>query len=94
VRVWFEQGIEPAFSSVRVLDTGGNQVDHKDIAAEVVDKSGKPIDAKSAKAQTGDPRALRVSLPTLAPGRYRVLWRVLAKDGHVTEGEFAFRVAP
>lgn len=32
------------------------------------------------------------SLPVLATGVYRVTWRVLATDGHESEGEFAFGV--
>ena len=35
-----------------------------------------------------------VSAPPLAPGRYTVHWRVLSVDTHVTEGTFAFTVAP
>ena len=38
--------------------------------------------------------ALRYRLPRLAPGEYRVQWKVTPSDGHVTEGEFAFSVAP
>jgi methionine-rich copper-binding protein CopC len=37
---------------------------------------------------------LRVSLETLAPGQYRVEWRVVSVDTHVTQGDFAFRVVP
>jgi copper resistance protein C len=37
---------------------------------------------------------LEVSVPALAPGRYRVVWRVLSLDTHVTEGDFTFDVAP
>ena len=77
VQVWFSQGLEPAFTVVRVLDASGKQVDRKD----------KRVDP-------GDKTLLRVSLPALAPGKYRVLWRALSADGHVTRGEFAFQVAP
>ncbi len=28
----------------------------------------------------------------LAPGQYILRWQVLAEDGHITRGEFAFRV--
>jgi methionine-rich copper-binding protein CopC len=35
-----------------------------------------------------------VSVPPLAAGTYKVLWRVLSVDGHLTEGEFTFQVAP
>ena len=42
-----------------------------------------------------DNRALlRVSLPLLPPGRYKVAWRVLSVDSHVTEGDFTFRIVP
>jgi hypothetical protein len=37
---------------------------------------------------------LRVSLPKLVPGTYRVTWRVLSVDTHVTEGDFTFAVVP
>ncbi|HWW93893.1 MAG TPA: copper resistance protein CopC [Vicinamibacteria bacterium] len=36
--------------------------------------------------------ALQVSLNPLGPGTYRVKWRVLSVDTHVTEGDFTFRV--
>jgi methionine-rich copper-binding protein CopC len=35
-----------------------------------------------------------VSVPSLSGGRYRVIWRVLSIDTHVTKGEFHFDVAP
>ena len=33
-------------------------------------------------------------LPELPPGEYRVQWKVLAADGHVTEGVVRFQVTP
>lgn len=33
-----------------------------------------------------------VTAPELAPGRYRVEWRVLSQDTHVMSGDFAFTV--
>jgi methionine-rich copper-binding protein CopC len=77
VKLWFTQKLEPAFSSVRVLDRSGKQVDKGD---PVVDRA--------------DATLLRVSLPQLAPGTYRVTWRVLSVDSHVTEGDFTFNVIP
>jgi len=76
VRLWFTQPLEPAFSSVRVVDQSGKQVDRRD-----------------AGVDSRDPTMLHVSLPALAPGRYRVIWRVLSVDTHVTEGDFTFDVA-
>ena len=77
VRLQFSQPLEPAFSTVRVFDAGGRQVDRMD-----------------KRPDRGDASLLRVSLPRLAPGIYRVVWRVLSADTHVTEGDFTFEVAP
>ena len=41
-----------------------------------------------------DAKVLRVPLPKLAAGTYRVKWRILSVDTHVSEGEFTFDVAP
>lgn len=77
VKLWFTQELEAAFSTLRVVDGNGRQVDQKD----------KQMDPK-------DPSAMQVSLPPLPPGTYRVYWRVLSADTHVTEGDFSFVVAP
>ena len=77
VSLWFTQELEPAFSSVRVLDASGKQVDAKD----------KQLDAKDASI-------MRVSLPPLPPGKYRVVWRALSIDTHATDGNFTFEVRP
>ncbi len=77
VVLWFTQELEPAFSTVRVLDSEGRAVDRGD---ESVDPRDRTV--------------LRVSLTPLAPGTYRVVWRVLSVDTHVTEGDFAFVVVP
>ena len=37
---------------------------------------------------------LTATVPALAPGRWRVEWQVLSKDGHVVSGRFEFRLAP
>jgi len=77
VKLWFTQRLEPAFSTVRVLDSGGAQVD-----------------AKDKRVDPGDKTLLRVSLPKLAPGKYRVVWRILSVDTHPTEGDYTFEIAP
>jgi len=77
VKLWFSHALEPAFSSVRVLDKAGKQVDRKDTS----------VDGTEAKL-------LKVTLTPLPAGSYRVVWRVLSADGHVTRGEFGFEVAP
>jgi hypothetical protein len=75
VRITFTEKLEPAFSSIKVLDAGGHEVDKADLRAE-----------------TGNAAILRVSLPALSPGVYRVTWRATSVDTHVTKGEFTFEV--
>jgi len=76
VRLWFTQQLEPAFSTMRVLDTAGKQVDKQDV-----------------KVDSSKPDLLTVSVPSLGPGTYKVVWRVLSVDTHVTEGDFTFTIA-
>ena len=77
VRIWFTEGLEPAFS-----------------AAQVVNEAGQRVDKADSQVDPSDRTLLRVSLPPLPPGTYKVIWRVLSVDSHVTEGDFTFRVAP
>lgn len=42
----------------------------------------------------GPPQQLQAALPPLAPGVYRLQWRVFSTDGHRVSGSFSFRVAP
>lgn len=60
---------------------------------EVFDAAGKRVDAGDVTIEPGDPKVLRVSLPALAPGTYRVKWRVVSVDTHASEGDFKFDVA-
>ena len=62
--------------------------------ARVEDGARNRIDRRDSSVDADDPTLLRVPLPKLAPGRYRVSWRVLSADTHVTEGDFTFEVAP
>ena len=75
VRVWFTEPLEPAFSTL-----------------EVVNQAGERVDRGPAGVDAASPTILQVPLKPLAPGTYRVRWRVLSVDTHVTEGDFTFRV--
>ena len=59
---------------------------------KVVDGTGRRVDKADAAVDATDPRVLRATLESLAPGTYRVSWRVLSVDTHVTEGDFTFSV--
>jgi len=50
------------------------------------------VDKRDAHVDPKDETLLEVGVPPLPPGRYRVFWSVVARDGHRTEGDFAFRV--
>jgi copper resistance protein C len=75
VRIRFTENIEPAVSSVQVLDASGKEVDKRDLH---LDRS--------------DHALLHISLPQLGVGTYKVVWRVVSVDTHVTNGNFTFRV--
>ena len=77
VELWFSQDLEPAFSTLKVVDATGKQVDRRD-----------------KLVPDGDKSRMSVSMTPLPPGKYRVLWRALSVDTHVTEGDFTFELAP
>ncbi len=54
--------------------------------------SGKEVDKGDVHLDRSDPALLRVSLPQLGTGTYKVVWRAVSSDAHVTEGNFSFRV--
>ena len=76
VRAWFTEALEPAFSTL-----------------EVVNQSGGRVDLGPARVDAAIPSLLQVPLKPLGPGTYRVRWRVLSIDSHVTAGDFTFHVA-
>jgi methionine-rich copper-binding protein CopC len=61
---------------------------------QVTGPGGERVDAGDVHADEHEPSVLRVSLKPLAPGTYKVVWRVVSVDTHVTEGDFRFKVAP
>ena len=61
-------------------------------ALRVEDADRRRVDRNDAHVDPTDPTLLEVSLPPLPSGRYQVIWSVVARDGHRTEGSFPFRV--
>jgi copper resistance protein C len=59
----------------------------------VFNVSGKEVDKRDVHLDRTDHALLRVSLPSLEAGIYKVVWRVVSVDTHVTSGNFTFRVA-
>ena len=54
--------------------------------------NGQQIDKGDGHVDPSDPTLLEVGLPTVSSGTYRVLWSVVARDGHRTEGNYTFTI--
>ncbi len=50
------------------------------------------VDKRDSRVDPADPKLLEVSLPRLPAGTYRVIWNVVARDGHRTMGDFTFTI--
>ena len=59
---------------------------------QVFDTSGQEIDLRDAKIDQSNAALLTVSLPALKPGKYKVVWRAVSVDTHVTTGNFIFEL--
>jgi methionine-rich copper-binding protein CopC len=60
---------------------------------QVLDASGRAVQAGPAAAEPGRPLQLQVPLGRLTDGTYTVSWRAVSRvDGHVTRGALAFGV--
>ena len=78
IRLEFSEGVEASLS--RVTLTGAE---------------GARVQTGPAATPTRARRLLIVPLKaSLAPGVYRVTWRVVSVDSHVTQGDFSFIVQP
>ena len=60
---------------------------------QVFDASGKEVDKRNVHVDRADRAMLQVSLPSLGAGSYKVVWRVVSVDTHVTNGNFTFRIS-
>jgi copper resistance protein C len=90
----FEPGRDAILRSVprvvRILF--GGDIEPAFSTIEVKDAAGRRIDTGDARLDERNRRILRVGLPMLGPGVYRVTWQVLAIDGHRNEGAYVFTV--
>jgi methionine-rich copper-binding protein CopC len=60
---------------------------------QVFDASGKQVDKRDAHVSYSDQSTVAISLPPLQAGTYKVVWRVVSIDTHVTKGSFKFQIA-
>lgn len=78
LRLHFTEAVELKFSGVKVSLEGG-----------------KALLAAKTAVDSVDPQTLVVTLTDpLAPGVYRVQWKVVSVDTHKTQGDYRFTVKP
>ena len=56
------------------------------------ERGDAPVDDGRGHVDPSDPKLLAVNVPRLAPDIYRVVWSVVARDGHRTSGNYTFTV--
>jgi methionine-rich copper-binding protein CopC len=78
VRIWFNEPVQQASSTIKVFSGSGKQVDKKDTH---LDRGNRALLHVSLTAR-------------LASGTYKVIWRVTSVDTHITNGDFRFQIAP
>lgn len=61
-------------------------------SAVIRDAAGRQVDKADAHVDRADRTTVRVSLPPLEPGVYKVEWRVMSADTHKVDGNYTFRV--
>jgi len=74
--LWFSEQPEVRFTSIQLVDT-----------------AGAPVSLGAVAALVADPSAVTVPVSgRLSRGRYTLIWRTAAADGHATSGRFSFSV--
>jgi methionine-rich copper-binding protein CopC len=61
---------------------------------QVFDADGHEVDRRDIRSDASDAATLVVSLPALKGGKYKVVWRAVSVDTHVTNGTFSFEIVP
>jgi copper resistance protein C len=77
-------------SKVRIRFTGALEPAISSIRVEA--EGGKRVDRGDSGVSSSDNCLLEVSLEPLPPGVYRVLWSVVSRDGHRTQGSYTFTI--
>lgn len=77
-------------TEIRIWFTGNLEPTFSQI--ELSDRHGKPVTQNRATVDSDDTSLLKLDIPPLAPGAYKVTWRVRSVDTHITVGNFSFTV--
>ena len=72
-----------------VLQFGGPA---KLVSLTISADENEPVNVDISNATSVDGR-VSVDIEPLAPGNYKIIWRAMGLDGHVTSGTFSFAVS-
>ena len=67
-------------------------LEQKFSSIQLEDAGGHDAAGQGAVVDPDDASTIRLSLPVLGKGRYRVRWAAMSRDGHRTKGDFSFLV--
>lgn len=76
----------------RIVLRFNSKIEHALSRVTIETAAGRPVALPVARATGEDAARLVVPLSPLVPGVYIVRYRVLAADGHVTEGALRFTI--
>ena len=82
--------VSPSPPEVRIWFDG--EIEPVFSTIRVENENKERMDRGDGRVSPQDHRLLIVRIPPLAPGKYRVYWSVVARDGHRTEGDYRFKV--
>ena len=58
----------------------------------VYNSAQRQVDKNNSRVTGSDHSVLEVDVPPLAAGTYRVYWKALSIDTHITQGDFTFAI--
>ena len=82
--------VSPAPKEVRILFDDDLEPAFSTIT--VTDVAGKQVSSTKAAVDAHNKKLMKVALPVLAAGSYKVRWAAVADDGHRTQGYYSFKV--
>jgi copper resistance protein C len=59
---------------------------------QIFNAAGEQVDKRDQRCDPHNAALLIVSVPPLKPGTYKVVWRAVSVDTHITQGSFTFEV--
>ena len=83
--------VQKSPSGVRIWFT--EKVEPAFSKVQVFNSTGQEVDKQDVHLDRSNHALLCVSLPLLQAGTYKVVWRVVSVDTHVTNGNFTFQIA-